>query len=437
MTKYWLKELWRATGIIFVCLLFGLVTERIGTFLIAGGLFFLGWHLLKLHYFASWLIFGRQPDSHLANDIWGDLYYQVHTLRTRNRRRQRKLKDLVSRYQASAAALPDATVVIRDGGTIDWMNEAAAKNLGLSVSTDMGQRIDNLIRHPDFVGYLHSGDYDEPIEIASPADRDKVIQVHIVPYGDQQHLIVARDITKLHKLEVIRRDFVANVSHELSTPLTVISGYLESLAGSRRSKEQLEQVIGQMQQQTERMRNLINDLLQISRLELNEGHREEADVNVPAMVKGLIDDANILNRQREHRILSEIDEDLWLRGGSRDLYSAFVNLLRNAVQYTPDGGEILVRWYADDKGAHFEVRDTGIGIPPQAISRLTERFYRVDTGRSRSVGGTGLGLSIVKHVLRGHDAQLRIESTMGEGSSFCCDFPPGRMVMRAEKRQAL
>lgn len=416
-------------------LLLGLATGHVAALLVIGVLSFLGWHLVKLHHFASWLIFGRQPESHIANDIWGELYYQVHTLRARNRRRQRKLKDLVARYQSSAAALPDATVVIRGDNGIEWMNEAAAKYLGLNRTADIGQRIDNLIRHPDFVGYLYSGSYAESIEILSPADPDKVIQVHVVPYGDQQRLIVARDITKLHKLEVMRRDFVANVSHELSTPLTVISGYVESLSDARADGEKLDQVIGQMQQQTRRMRNLINDLLQISRLELNEGAARETAVNVPAMLAGLIDEANMLSGERRHRISSEVDEGLWLRGTDSDLYSVFLNLLRNAVQYTPDGGEIVVRWYGDPAGARFEVRDTGIGIPPQAISRLTERFYRVDTGRSRAVGGTGLGLSIVKHVLRNHDAQLHISSIVGKGSTFRCDFPASRVIAGGDEQQ--
>jgi two-component system phosphate regulon sensor histidine kinase PhoR len=428
---FWLKELWRLTLLLAASLLAGAAFGRQAAALVAGMLIFSGWHLFKLHQFARWLIFGYETQAGFSDNIWSELYYQVQKLRERGRKRERKLMDLVARYRDSAAAFPDAALVLRRDNAIEWMNEAAATLLGLSLTRDVGQRVDNLIRPPVFVQYLQSGEYSEPLVLNSPVDNASMMQIYIVPYGDNQRLLIARDITKLHRLEVMRRDFIANVSHELSTPLTVISGYLESLVGKPRKPEQLEQALRQMQQQTERMRNLVNDLLQISRLEMNEIAEEVMDVNVPAMLNSLLADAKMLGGERRHEIVLEADETLWLRGVSQYLYSAFANLVRNAVQYTPNGGRIVIRWRAEAAGACFEVEDNGIGIPPQLIPRLTERFYRVDTGRSRSVGGTGLGLSIVKHVLRNHQATLEVKSTPGTGSTFSCHFPPERVIVRA------
>lgn len=432
LARLWLKEFWRATAILIVCLLFGWATGRVTGFLMAGLLLILAWHLNRLHHFARWLVHGGRPQPHLADDIWGELYYRVHKLKARARKRERKLRELVERYRASAAALPDAALVIRSDNAIEWMNEAAVRLLGFRPGLDVGQRIDNLIRHPDFVSYLHAGDYSEALELPSPVAAGKVLQLHIVPYGDRQRLLVARDITKERMLEAMRRDFIANVSHELSTPLTVISGYLESLGESPPSADgpSWTQALSQMRQQTERMRNLVDDLLQLTRLETEEIHGPEQEVDVSGLIESLLAGLQPPDGVSRHEITLEADRTLWLRGVGRDLHSAFANLIRNAMQYTPDGGRIGIRWYADADGAHFEVRDTGIGIPPRAIPRLTERFYRVDAGRSRSVGGTGLGLSIVKHVLKAHDAGLRIESMPGEGSTFTCDFPPARLVRR-------
>ncbi len=428
MTDYWLKELRRLALILAASLLVGTVFELPGGALVIGLLIFLGWHLLKLRHFARWLAHGYEPEPGFSDNIWSELYYQVYKLRERGRKRERKLKNLVERYRQSAAAFPDAALVLRRDNSIEWMNEAAATLLGLNLVRDVGQRVDNLVRQPDFVDYLQSGEYAEPITLKSPIDNAAIMQIYIVPYGDNQRLLIARDITKLHRLEVMRRDFIANVSHELSTPLTVIGGYLESLVGKPRKPEQIEQALRQMQQQTERMRNLVNDLLQISRLEMNEIQEEETDVNVPGMLHGLLADARMLGGERHHEFALEVDESVWLHGVGQYLYSAFANLVRNAVQYTPGGGRIVIRWYAADGGACFSVEDNGIGIPPHLIPRLTERFYRVDTGRSRSVGGTGLGLSIVKHVLRNHQAVLEVRSTPGQGSTFLCRFPPSRVV---------
>lgn len=438
LSGLWLKEFWRLSAVIAVAFLFGLLFDRIAIFIgvaLAGWLLLQGW---KLHHFARWLVSGQEPAPNYGDDLWGELYYQVHKLKNQTRRREQMLREVVEQYRASAEALPDATLVLAPDNRIEWMNQSAASLLGLQADVDIGHRVQNLIRHPDFIALLNSGDYSEPLEMSAPAEDGRMMEIHIVPYGNSQRLLVARDITRLHRLEVMRRDFIANVSHELSTPLTVISGYLENLSGKQRKPEQIENALGQMRQQAERMRSLVNDLLQISRLELNETQEPESEVNVAAMLSALVEEVRHPGQPpRSHRITVDADDALLLHGVGKDLYSAFSNVIQNAVQYTPDGGLIEIRWFADRGAACFSVRDTGIGVPQELIPRLSERFYRVDAGRSRALGGTGLGLSIVKHVLRNHQATLHIESAVGKGSLFVFHFPPERVVVRPGRQQAV
>jgi two-component system phosphate regulon sensor histidine kinase PhoR len=439
LDKYWLREGRILAALLVFSLVLGVLTGYHATFFILGLLIYLGLNGYKLYRLSHWLFYKHEPEPDFGEDLWGELLYQIQRRKFRAKKRERKLKALIKLYRESAAALPDATLVLRHDDTIEWMNDAAASLLGLKPDTDTGQPIHNLIRHPDFVRLLESGDYSEPLELVSPADENRMMQIHIVPYGDQQRLLVARDITKLHRLEVMRRDFIANVSHELSTPLTVISGYLESLESRRDAGPQLDHALRQMREQADRMKTLVNDLLQLSRLEMNETQEAQTDIDVAAMARSLVADAGVMGRgqSRSHDISLTVDERLRLRGVNADIYSAFANLIRNAVQYTPDGGRIDVRWYEEAGVACFEVRDTGIGIPAPLIPRLTERFYRVDAGRSRSVGGTGLGLSIVKHVLINHQATLKIESTPGKGSTFSCHFPAERVIRAVSRQQAV
>ncbi len=437
MTEYWLKEFWRLAATLAVGLVIGALTGLGGSAVFIALCCYLVWHALKLRKLAHWLVLRRKPDPQFGNDIWGEIHYQIQRRKARARKRERKLKAVIRLYRESSAAMPDATLVLGSDNAIEWMNDAASILLGLKGDMDIGHRIDNLVRHPDFIGFLHGGDYSESLELASPVDEEKVMEIHIVPYGDDQRLLVARDITKLHRLEAMRRDFIANVSHELSTPLTVISGYLESLGEKPHQASQFDQAVRQMRRQTERMTNLVSDLLQLSRLEINDTREPEAEINVVGMLRGLVTDAGMMDPESRHHITLEADEAVALRGVSRHIYSAFSNVIRNAVQYTPDGGQITVRWSGDEAGACFEVRDTGIGVPASAISRLTERFYRVDAGRSRALGGTGLGLSIVKHVLRNHQARLQIESAADRGSTFRCVFPAERVILHAQPQRSV
>jgi two-component system phosphate regulon sensor histidine kinase PhoR len=338
---------------------------------------------------------------------------------------------MLARFQESTSAMPDATLVLNAENEIEWFNKAAIMLLGLNKVQDVGQRIDNLVRTPAFVNYLMRGNFRRPLEMFSPENRDISLSINIVGYGKNNKLMIVRDVTRLHQLENMRRDFVANVSHELKTPLTVINGYLENLmdAGDENTS-QWYGVLDQMHQQSERMAQIVNDLLLLSRLETDDDSQSRDPVAVPALIAAIVDDLNSLIKEKQQTVEVDCDLNLWLQGNEKELYSAFSNLIVNAVKYTPEKGKITLRWQLKAGQPYFEVMDSGIGIAPEHIPRLTERFYRVDKGRSRDQGGTGLGLAIVKHVMIRHNAKLMISSEPGKGSSFRCAFSPERLLMK-------
>ena len=432
MNEGWGPELWRFALVLIVSLMIGWATGSMALCLFVGTLLYLVWHFTMMARYERWLSRDVLTEPPVSGGLWGELYHHVYRFRVLARKRERKITELLGRFQTSASVLPDAVLVLAADGTIEWMNEAATRWLGLRSPMDIGQRVENLIRTPGFVRFLDARVYREPLVIPSPVSDDGMLLVHIVPYGQDQRLMVARDITRMHKLEIMRRDFVANATHELSTPLTVISGYVETLATRYADDPEFSAPLQQIRQQSERMRRLVEDLLLLSRLEMQRGPSVNGTVNVPAVIDSVVAAARAISGDRGHEFEVDVDRHLYLRGSEQQLYSSFANLLNNAVQYTPDKGRIVLRWYADDRGAHFVVRDNGIGIAAKDIPRLTERFYRVDAGRSREVGGTGLGLAIVKHVLKSHEADLRIESTLGEGSAFACDFPLKNIAPQAK-----
>ena len=319
--------------------------------------------------------------------------------------------------------------MLRATGEIEWFNEAAARYLGLSSPADIGQRIINLLRHPVFAAYLSKGDFHDSLEMASPWDDAMILEVNIVPYGGQnQNLLIARDITRIKNLENMRKDFVANVSHELRTPLTVLTGTLESLADAEdhETLDSWRRSLGHMQQHNMRMLSIVDDLLMISRLETEDNQRDHYPVSLSAVLSTVYDEACVLSA-KQHEITLDTAPALWLRGDEKELHSAFSNLVANAIRYSPAGGCVSISCLVQGEGLYFCVKDSGIGIAPHHIQRLTERFYRVDAGRSRASGGTGLGLAIVKHVLDRHGAKLDITSQVGRGSQFCCYFPADRI----------
>jgi two-component system phosphate regulon sensor histidine kinase PhoR len=423
------REIWILAGIAGVSLLLGSLTDH--PFLVAA----LGFgiyiaitlsHLRALH---QWLRERGPREIPDAEGLWGDVFNEIRKLVKQGERREDRLTGMVERFQNAAAAMPDAVVILSTQDDIEWSNPAAAQLLGIAYPRDAGIRLGNLLRNPEFARYLLAGSYAEPFEIVSPADPEKTVALQIVPFGAAQKLILGRDITRLLRLEQMRRTFVANVSHELRTPLTVLAGYVETLADMEHlPPEGLKKHITTMHEQTNRMQRLVDDLLMLSKLETAPPARREEVINVPALLAGLKEQAEVLSGEARHRLTLECEQNLNLLGRREELHSAFMNLINNAVRYTPAGGAIRLKWAAAEDGAVFSVTDTGEGIAPEHLPHLTERFYRVDTARSRATGGTGLGLSIVKHVLARHDANLEIHSNPGQGSVFACVFPAVRVV---------
>jgi two-component system phosphate regulon sensor histidine kinase PhoR len=395
---------------------------------------YLGWQLVNLFRVDWWLRhrgFAEPPD---IGGAWGDAITQVVRLHRRKRFHKQRFVQLFRQIQRSTSALPDGVVILNDQREIAWFNRMAAHLLALRRPADLGLRIDNLVRQPQFVRYLNNQQFANPVTVQF--GDGQFLSLQLVPYGEGQLLLLVRDVSRQVRLEAMRKDFVANASHELRSPLTVISGYLETLSQDPALDPELMAPVAEMRRQTDRMTTIITDLLELSRLEAAEGEVEGAPLDVAALASILRKD--ILARvahPREVRV--RIESAAALLGSESEIHSAFSNLVDNAAKFTSQDGSIEMRWWVDEEGGHFSVGDTGIGIPAEHIPRLTERFYRVDSGRSRSRGGgSGLGLAIVKHVLQRHGAVLEIRSTEGEGSVFTCHFPPYRLGKVAEERAA-
>ena len=341
------------------------------------------------------------------------------------KKRKKKLGKMVDQFRQSTEALPDAAVVLGANDEIEWANKAAREVFGLQQS-DKGQRIPNLIRFPEFIRYLKSGNYTEPVILPSPVDHRITLAVRIIPYGAGLRLLLAQDVTQLKKMERMRKDFVANVSHELRTPLTVLKGYLETLQDMDDGRSPLLTTsFQQMQGQTERMQHLVDDLLLLTRLETQQKKTE--CINVPALLIQICKEAERLHGNASARIELTLETDIRIVGEEQELRSAFTNLLGNALKYSPEDSLVKVRWHLTQNDVVLDVEDRGEGIATADIPRVTERFYRSEVKRTKKVGGTGLGLAIVKHVLMRHDAKLTITSELGKGSCFGCYFPLKRI----------
>lgn len=345
-------------------------------------------------------------------------------MKTRSRIRRAKLSGLLRAFRDAAVALPDAMVAVDKGNRITWFNTAAGSLLGLRHPADLGSAVTHAITIPGLGAWIEAGGIEPLTDVTAPGDADVHLNLRLIPYSEGHSLLLARDVSQLLRVEKMRRDFVANVSHELRTPLTVVHGYLDLIEPEQ--IPEFESIIRELRSQSRRMTQIVEDLLTLSRLDAEE-MLPMARVAIRPLVTTLHRDAEGLSRNR-HTITSSIKGGHDLSGSSRDLYSAFSNLVSNAVRYTPVGGRIHIVWSSDEKGGRLSVTDTGHGISAQHLPRLTERFYRVSTSRSRETGGTGLGLSIVKHVLQLHDAHLEIESETGVGSTFTCVFNPGRLL---------
>jgi two-component system phosphate regulon sensor histidine kinase PhoR len=366
--------------------------------------------------------------------VWDDVFSDLYRLLRSQRQSQSRLTATLEEFQQAGAAMPDGLVILDARDRIEWCNPRAEQHLGLDRRRDAGQQMTYLVRQPQFVEYLRSRNYGEPLTLRQTRGAEFILSVQLVPYGDRQKLVISRDITDLERVEAMRRDFVANVSHELRTPITVLAGFLETVSDSGAGgNDLLQRSLPLMVDQTRRMQRLVEDLLMLSRLESARYPLQAEPVDVPGLTHALYREALALSAGR-HRVLLDSAGGTWLLGSEEELRSAFGNLVTNAIRYTPDGGEVVISWQRRGGHALFSVRDTGIGIEQQHLARIAERFYRVDRGRSRETGGTGLGLAIVKHVLSRHQARLEIASEPGRGSTFSAVFPEER-ILAPERRE--
>ncbi|MBP2279928.1 two-component system phosphate regulon sensor histidine kinase PhoR [Psychrobacter sp. PL19] len=408
---------WLSSGVAL-----GLYTSYLLESVIVALLLYSLWRMYSLHRFNAWI---NKPVNTPSPEMLGGLSViasQLYQKRKQEKFTQQKLMGLVKKIRSSLLALQDAVILLNDTDGLEWWNQAAEDLLVLQ-SSDQGNSIFNLITVPEFRQYYQTtAAPNNGIHLVSWKNPERYLKCEVTHFGGEKLLIIY-DVTRLQHLEQMRRDFVANVSHELRTPLTVLMGYLETFSDQADIAPQWQRGFKLMTQQTARMNSIVNDLLLLSRLE-NEEKPALSMIDMSRLLTQLFDDAKVYNKEYEHQISLQVNTDSNLYGAELYLNSALSNLVVNAIKYTPKGGNIIISWTATAQGCSFAVTDDGIGIAPQHIARLTERFYRVDSGRSRATGGTGLGLAIVKHVLYQHQASLNIESNEGQGSIFSILFMP-------------
>ena len=392
----------------------------------AGMLGVAAWHLMQLDALTRWAGTALEEAVPEGRGTWAIAYAALYRRLRLRSARQRDLRLALDRFVSGAEALPEGVVVLDGANRIQWANPRAQPHLGIELRHDAGAPIVNLVRQPAFVQYLANGDFSEPVVVESQRETGMTLSIQIVPFGMEEKLLMSRDITRLEAVARLRRDFIANVSHELKTPLTVLTGFLETLADMRLEERQRQRYLALMAEQAQNMQRLVDDLLTLSALESEHHVLLEAEFAIVPLLLQVSADAKALSAGR-HEITLNIRDQANVLGSRDELASAFGNLVSNAVRYTPDGGRIALDWRVTADGAEFSVADTGIGIAAEHISRLTERFYRVDRSRSRATGGTGLGLAIVKHVLMRHQAELLVDSAPAQGSRFTVRLPVRRV----------
>ena len=418
-----------------VVIISGVMGLLVGNFL-AGltlGLFFcLVWQYRILKDISTFLRDGGEQDPPDTHGIVNEIVREIEFLRARHKQREDELTGLLSRFEDAIVALPDAVIVMDAEGHVEWANEKASEYLGIRYPRDRGQRLSHIFRQPELLDFLTRADEDNMrnnLLITSPVNADISLEIRVTRKAVSSLLLVAGNVTDVQRANRMRKDFIANASHELRTPLTVISGYLEAIDNETGQLSTGWQArIKQMRNQARRMQNLIEDLLKLSRLESNPSASLDNEVDIAELISVIHEEAQTLSGNQNHVFNLEIQAGLTVKGDQDSLYSAFSNIVFNAVQYTPSGGEIGIKWYRSGTGACLEVTDTGEGIPAEHIQRVTERFYRVDKARSREKGGTGLGLAIVKHVMVQHEAELKISSEPGKGTTVECHVPVHRVV---------
>jgi two-component system phosphate regulon sensor histidine kinase PhoR len=425
------KAFWLLFSWLIVCLIVAAFSDWETAWLLfaIGTIAYLWRHLHWMHQLNRWL---DKPDLNtipMGSGAWEDIFAKVYHEQRRHARTKVQLSNALERFRHAAGALPDGVVLLDDDNKIEWCNRPAELHLGIALKQDIHQPIVYLVRSQEFVQYLQHHVDIGPIKLHTiSGSQEMMLEIRLVSFGSNQKLLLSRDISQIEKLDAMRRDFIANVSHELRTPLTVVGGFLETLSEMDKTiSKQTRQYFDMMMEQTKRMQLLIEDLLTLSQLEAGKSAPDEEDIDVDNLLNVVVSEAKGLSKGK-HQIHLDAQADLNIKASRKELHSAFSNLVSNAIRYTPEGGDIFVSWQAHNQEAVFSVRDTGIGIEPEHINRLTERFYRVDRSRSRETGGTGLGLSIVKHILSRHQARLEIHSEFGKGSTFSAVFPKARII---------
>jgi two-component system phosphate regulon sensor histidine kinase PhoR len=429
------KPSWRyLLGLVLTLLLalaVGSIFHRAAVFVAIAAVCLLAMQVRNLLRFDYWLHHRKTalaPDMH---GLWGEVAADTSRLYRRKVFHKRRVLTLLRELRRMTAAMPDGAILLGPAREILWFNRAAGRMLGLRRKVDYGIRIDNLVRLPEFVEYAENGGKGQPPRVQLPYSPDRWLTLNLVVSGEAgMQLLLVRDVSTEARLDSMRKDFVANASHELRSPLTVISGYLDALAEESTLDATWVQPIAEMRRQSDRMRGIVQDLLELSKMEASGGEAELEPVDVGGMLALMRRDV-LARPDHPASVELDVDEETLLLGAEIELHSVFWNLISNAVKHTPDAGRIDIRWWVDTNGGHVSVTDTGIGIAAEHIPRLTERFYRVDAGRSRKLGGSGLGLAIVKHALQRHGGSLEIASEEGEGSTFTCHFPATRVRPRA------
>jgi two-component system phosphate regulon sensor histidine kinase PhoR len=433
MVAFWIQISFYLLGIGAIAWFFGAIVSPNAGWTVAVALLAY-WVVYQLYYLQKtmqWLEDFRLEKVPHGAGTWDLIFAKIYRIAKSGEQQRQQLAETLKDFRSATQAMPDGVVTLDEDNQVIYANEQAEEQLGISNEKDGGRNLINIVRHPDFVAYLNGTDWDKSIVLRGLRDSERVLQLQLIPYGTHQRLLMTRDITQLDRLETTRRDFVANVSHELKTPLTVLSGFLETIRELPVTEAQRNQYLGLMHAQAHRMENIVEDLLVLSKLESTNAPAQEDSIDMREMMDRLTTDANTMSRS-QHHIECTAASSAKLIGAEDELASAFSNLVSNAIRYTPAGGTIRLTWSINPEGcAVFSVEDTGPGIEPQHLPRLTERFYRVDRSRSRETGGTGLGLAIVKHVATRHQATLLIDSEVGRGSCFSMVFPEKRRVRPA------
>ncbi len=432
MKHFWRSELDRLLLLFLAILVIGLLTHRWIAAILLPFCTYIGWNIYQQYKLNEWIKSGMITDqAPEGGGLWTTLVMHLHRRELSERKRKQNLRDLLHQYNTIISVFPDAAIVLNDVGEIEWANKRAAELLGIKRKVDTGRKLTSLLRAPDLITYLNDPDETTEFKHQSPIDDKQTLAFRMITFGDGQSMLTARDVSEEVSLNEMRKNFMANASHELRTPLTVISGYLEILESAPELDQSLLPPVVSAKTQATRMAHIIDDLLTLSRLEQSNAEESSSSViDMDVLLENMVKDITTTIAENTHQIMIETDPLLDLYGVEIEVTGVASNLLKNAVKYTPAGSTISVKWSLNEQEQPcLSVIDNGDGIAQEHIPHLTERFYRVDPGRSRDKGGTGLGLAIIKHIIERHGGHLDIHSIEGEGATFTAVFPQSRATL--------